>query len=180
MLNVTGYGKNFTLTTSNLEYIDQITADESGNVSGSFLPRKAYSNSTTLLIGDFGNGTEAKVISSSSYDEDDIPELEIKGYKSSISVDYKSTLTFHTTYEAPAGYKIVWSNGQEGDTCTLSKVTDSEYKVSAKLVKISDNSTISETSVETVKVSTNFFAKVVAFFKGIFGLLPEYIDNSKK
>ena len=62
MLNLTGYGSDFALATNNLEYIDQLTADESGAVSGSFVPRNAVEDSTTLLIGDFGNGVEARVI----------------------------------------------------------------------------------------------------------------------
>lgn len=106
--------------------------------------------------------------------------ISIKGYKSSISVDYNSKLIFHTTTEAPDGYKIVWSNGQEGSTCTINKATDKEYKISAKLVRISDGSTVKASQEETVNVDNGFFAKIIAFFRGLFGSLPVYEDNSRK
>lgn len=186
LLNVTGYGDDFTLTTSNLEYIDQITADESGNVTGSFSPRKAYTNSTTLLIGDFGSGVEAKklIATEETTGQEDpvviIPDINIKNYRSSLSVDYKSKLVFHTDIEAPDGYKIRWSNGNEGSTCTISQATNSEYKIKADLIRISDNTVVKSTQEETVKVNTGFFAKLIAFFKGLFGALPVYEDNNKK
>ena len=82
LLNVTGYGDDFTLTTSNLEYIDQVTADESGAVSGSFLPRQAVAGSTTLLIGDFGSGTEARQI---TVTEQTQPEEHQHTYTSAIT-----------------------------------------------------------------------------------------------
>ncbi len=180
LLNVTGYGSDFELTTSNLEYIDQLTADASGKVEGTFMPRNAYSNSTTMLIGKFGNTVQAKKLDVTEGTAEEIAEkFEIKGYVENLPVDYKATLTFTTTVEAPAGYKIVWSNGVEGKECTLTKVTNSEYQISAKLIKISDGTTLKETKVETVTVKTNFFAKLIAFFKGLFGSLPKYVDNKR-
>ena len=184
LLNVTGYGDNFTLSTGNLEYIDQITADASGRVSGKFVPRKAVSGSTTLLIGKFGNSVSAKKLTvteeTSGTPDPVIPDIKIKNYKSSLSVDYKSKLIFHTDIEAPDGYKIVWSNGNEGSTCTINQATDGEYKIKADLVRISDNKVVKSTQEETVKVNTGFFAKIIAFFKGLFGSLPVYEDNNKR
>ena len=66
LLNVTGYGSSFTLTTGSLQFIDRLTADENGKVSGSFVPRSAASGSTTLLIGDFGSGVEARKITATA------------------------------------------------------------------------------------------------------------------
>ena len=184
LLNVTGYGNDFVLKSSNLEYIDQLTADASGKVSGKFMPRKAVSGSTTLLIGNFGNGTEARKLTvteeTTGTPDPVIPDINIKNYKSSISVDYKAKLVFHTDIEAPAGHKIVWSNGDEGSTCTIDQAVNGEYKIKADLVRISDNKVIKSTQVEVVKVNTGFFAKIIAFFRGLFNVLPIYEDNSKK
>ena len=66
LLNVTGYGSSFTLTTGSLQFIDRLTADENGKVCGSFVPRSAASGSTTLLIGDFGSGVEARKITATA------------------------------------------------------------------------------------------------------------------
>lgn len=60
LLHVLNYGENFKLSTNNLLYIDQLTADESGKVSATFIPKYYDSTSTTLLIGDFGSGVESK------------------------------------------------------------------------------------------------------------------------
>ena len=185
LLNVTGYGNSFTLTSSNLEYIDQVTADASGKVSGKFMPRKNVSGSTTILIGKFGTGISAKKLTvteetTGSPDPEVIPDINIKNYKSSLSVDYKAKLIFHSDIEAPKGYKIVWSNGDEGSTCTIEQAVEGEYKIKADLVKTSDNKVVKSTKVETVKVNTGFFAKIIAFFRNLFKSLPVYEDNNKK
>ena len=148
------------------------------------MPRKAVSGSTTLLIGNFGNGTEARKLTvteeTTGTPDPVIPDINIKNYKSSLSVDYKAKLVFHTDIEAPAGYKVVWSNGNEGSTCTINQATDSEYRIFANLVRISDNAVVKTTQTETVKVNTGFFAKLIAFFRGLFNSLPVYEDNNKK
>ena len=184
LLNVTGYGNDFTLTSSNLEYIDQVTADASGKVSGKFMPRKKVSGSTTLLIGKFGDNISAKKLTvteeTTGTPDPVIPDINIKNYKSSLSVDYKAKLIFHTDIEAPKGYKIVWSNGEEGSTCTINQATNSEYKIKADLVRISDSKVVKSTKEETVTVNTGFFARIIAFFRGLFGSLPVYEDNERK
>ena len=58
LLNVTGYGDSFVLSGSNLLYIDRVVADGNGVITSSYIPKTFDENSTTLLIGDFGNGTE--------------------------------------------------------------------------------------------------------------------------
>ena len=60
LLNVTDYSDSFVLSNSNLLYIDQVVADENGVITSSYIPKTYDENSTTLLIGDFGNGTEVK------------------------------------------------------------------------------------------------------------------------
>lgn len=111
-----------------------------------------------------------------------IPDISIKNYRETLPVDYKSTLVFHiaSTSEIPNDYKIIWSNGDEGTTCTIDKAAEKEYKISAKLVKKSDGSTAASTREETVTVNTGFFAKIIAFFRSLFNALPRYEDNLKK
>ncbi len=92
LLNVTGYGSDFTLTTSNLEYIDQLTADENGAVSGTFLPRNAVSGNTTLLIGDFGSDTEVRQLNAT----EQTPHTHT--YTSSVTTAPTCTANGETTY----------------------------------------------------------------------------------
>ncbi|MCR5522746.1 MAG: DUF1542 domain-containing protein, partial [Clostridia bacterium] len=103
----------------------------------------------------------------------------VNGSKGTLNADYKSTVIFHTTAKAPDGYKIVWSNGQEGDECKFTAIK-SEYKISAKLVNNSTGETVQTTEEVTVKVSATFIAKIIAFFKSLFGSLPTYEDFKKK
>ena len=117
---------------------------------------------------------------SSEPDEPDFSGFKIKNYSSTLSVDYKSTVIFHTTMDAPEGYEIVWSNNIKGSECKLNSVTDKEYKVSAKMVNKTTGEAEAVTEEVTVKVNTGFFAKIIAFFKGLFGSLPTYEDFKKK
>ena len=104
----------------------------------------------------------------------------MRNYKSSITVDYKSKLVFHTDIEAPAGYWIIWSTGDVGSSCTVDRALNGEYKIKADLVRASDNKVIKSSQEEIVKVKTGFFAKIIAFFREIFSDLPVYEDNIKK
>ena len=110
--------------------------------------------------------------------ESEVPEIEIKGYQKTLPVDFKAKLTFHTTIEAPEGYEIVWQDGKtKGSTFTINQAAEKEYKIHADLMK--DGKVVKSTSEETVTVNTGFLAKIIAFFRGIFGSLPEYVDNEK-
>lgn len=99
LLNVTGYGKNFALSNNNLLYIDQLTADENGVVSTTMFPKYSDSNSTTLLIGDFGSGVEVRKLSSASDDEKtsvSVSDMELK---------YKNSAKITPVISAPDGAK---------------------------------------------------------------------------
>ncbi len=108
-----------------------------------------------------------------------IDNFTIKNYRATFSAKYKSTLIFHTEEEAPAGYKIVWSNGQEGSECKFT-ATQSEYKISAKLVNAVTGETVQTTDEVTITVNTGFFARLIAFFRTLFRSLPVYEDFKKK
>lgn len=110
----------------------------------------------------------------------DFSDFKIKDCSSTLSVDYKSTVIFHTTMEAPDGYEIVWSNDAKGSECELSSVTEKEYKISAKMVNKTTGETEAVTEEVTVSVNTGFFARIIAFFRGLFKSLPTYEDFKKK
>lgn len=107
-----------------------------------------------------------------------IPDLEIKNYQKSLNVSYKSKLVFHTNIEAPEGYEIVWSDGQKGSTFTVNNAINDEYRISARLMK--DGKAVKSTQEETVYVENGFFARILTFFRILFGKLPVYIDNIKQ
>ena len=103
------------------------------------------------------------------------PTIKIKNFTATKSVDYKATVTFTAiTTDVPEGATIQWfvneKKAETGETCTVKQAT-ADYTVQCKLIG-SDGSVLAESEVETVKVNTGFFAKLVAFFKGLFGSLP--------
>ena len=90
------------------------------------------------------------------------------------TVDYKATVKFSVSKEnIPADAEIQWFvNGGKagtGDTFQVSTVT-SGFSVQSKA--FTGGKLINESQVETVKVNTGFFAKLIAFFRGLFGSLP--------
>ena len=109
-----------------------------------------------------------------------VPDIEIKNYKDSFEVDYKSKVIISTTISAPEGYEIEWQDGTKGPVYTIGQATQKEYKVQAKLVRLSDRETVKTTHEETIKVNTGFFAKIIAFFRSLFNALPVYEDNRKQ
>ena len=165
---VTGYGAGFELSTTNLEYIDQLTADSNGVVNTSFIPRKDVAGSTTLLIGDFGNGTEFKAITP-KYLSVAIAIVNNPGTK---TINYGEGIRLYATATDAAGYTIKWYvNGTEyctGDTFEYRSLHD-DIEVTVKLVDsngnpvVKDGSEISEN--ETINVKDGFFQKLAAFFK---------------
>lgn len=127
--------------------------------------------------------TFTAVFEKNADNSDAIPDIAIKGYKKELKADYKSKLIFHADVKNADGCEIVWlvngsPTGQKGDTFTIEKATEKEYKISASLVK--DGKTVKTSDAETVTVNTGFFAKIIAFFKGLFNALPVYEDNLKK
>ena len=56
------------------------------------------------------------------------------------------------------------------------------YKIKAQVVYLNENfiaqsEVLSESEVENINVNTSFFAKLISFFRGLFGNLPVWIDN---
>lgn len=128
----------------------------------------------------FGEGNEA--LSNADFVPAGDPvklEVNIVGYKPTLDVDYKSTVVLHTDKQAPQGCKIVWSDGTTGNTFKAEKLK-ANLSISAKIVRVSDNTVIGETKTENINVSSGFFAKIIAFFREWFTGLPVYIDNIKQ
>lgn len=105
-------------------------------------------------------------------------ELKIRNYVATQTVGYKTTITFTADVVKPVdGEEIIWYiNGKEagvGSTLTVNQVTD-DFTVQCKTTDSSGN--IVESEIEEVKVKSGFFDKFIAFFKGLFGLLP-YIEQ---
>ncbi len=90
-------------------------------------------------------------------------------------LDYKASITFRAKVQGEVdGARIVWfvngSKAGEGESFRVEKAT-AQFTVQAKYML--GNETVDESGVETVPVNTGFFAKLAAFFKGLFGKLPE-------
>ena len=103
------------------------------------------------------------------------PQVAIKGFVRSRSVDYKATVNFSAkATDAPAGAAVHWfvngTDSGKGETFTVSKATAS-YTVQAKLIG-SDGKVLAESGTESVSVNTGFFARLIAFFRNLFGSLP--------
>lgn len=122
----------------------------------------------------------------SSPEEPDDPdvnglEITIKNYMKSLSVDYKSKLTFNSDVKNVDGYKIVWTvNGstKEGASYTIDQATEKEYRVSSSIMK--DGKIVKTSAEEVIYVNTGFFTRIITFFRSLFGKLPVYIDNIKQ
>ena len=105
-------------------------------------------------------------------------EIKIKtNGKTEKTVDYKSSVTFTAeTANSPQGAKIQWylndrpvsgANSKEFKVETLT----ADCKVQAKILG-KDGKPVCVSKVQSVKVKTDFFSKLIALFRQIFRLLP--------
>lgn len=103
------------------------------------------------------------------------PVIKIHNYTSSRTVDYRTTITFLTpVVENPVeGAKTHWFiDGQykgASDTYTV-KEAKKDFTVQVKYVN--GGKVLAESEIETVKVNAGFFARLKAFFRGLFKKLP--------
>ncbi len=103
------------------------------------------------------------------------PTIQIKNYVSTKSVSWRATLKLDAVVEnAPDGAEVHWFyNGEDklsGVPCYISNCRNT-FTIQAKLIS-KDGEVLAESDVETVTATGGFFAKLIAFFKGLFGLLP--------
>ncbi len=98
------------------------------------------------------------------------------GETKTVNTDFKPTVTFKAKLESvPEGAVVHWytggrDTGKTGNEFVLSAVQN-ETAVQAKLF-VGSNA-ISESGIVTIKPNTGFFAKLIAFFRGLFGSLPK-------
>ena len=101
--------------------------------------------------------------------------IAIRNYTAEKTVDYRTTITFTAVVgTSVSGAETHWFiDGEDkgaGETYTV-KEAKKNFTVQAKYVK--DGSVLAESEVETVKVNAGFFARLKAFFRGLFGRLPK-------
>ena len=95
------------------------------------------------------------------------------------TVDYKTTITFHSDLDTSVedGEVHWYVNGKDrgqGKDFTVDEAT-STYTVQSKVIK--DGVVIAESSIETIKVKSNFLQRIIAFIKRIFNRKAFFIDQ---
>lgn len=129
----------------------------------------------TLTVSGFGFYTGEKTVSFSSFS--DPAEIEIINYTPKLTVDYHSTVIFGVNAKNADSYDIVWyKNGEiagRGTTYKEEKVTK-DFIIQAKYAR--DEGTV-QSKQQFVEVKNSLFDRIIAFFRGLFGSLPEY-ENS--
>ena len=103
------------------------------------------------------------------------PTISIKNYVTSRTVDYRTTITFTAiSTDMPDNASIQWyidgEKAGEGEQITVEKAKET-FTVQAKVVDDSGK-ILNSTETELVKVKTDFFSKIIAFFRMLFGKLP--------
>lgn len=103
------------------------------------------------------------------------PSVEIKNYVETRTVCYKTTIIFTAeTNDLPDDAAVVWyENGElveSGNRVAKLRATK-DFTIQAKVID-NDGNVIAESDVENVKVKHTFIAKLIAFFKMLFGRLP--------
>ena len=109
----------------------------------------------------------------------DKPSVSIRNGVPSLSVGYRATVTLHADVTNPVpDAEIRWfvadTEAHTGDTLTLSQL---RADVAVRAEYVSDGRTLSVSDTETVHVETGFFAKLIAFFRALFGALPHIIQS---
>lgn len=108
------------------------------------------------------------------------PVIRIHNYAASRTIDYRTTITFSADeIQNPVpDAQIYWFiNGQHKGTGNAYTEYDTrnDFTVQAKYLK--DGIVLAESETETVKVNTGFFARLKAFFRALFGRLPNVVQE---
>ena len=109
-----------------------------------------------------------------------IPSVSIKGYTSTLTVDYKSTLIFHAVVENGDSSKVVWLKDGKPDGSGVSYTIEDATSSFSIQAQYSENDNKYDSKIENVSVKSGFFQKLIAFFRNLFNKLPVWEDNVKK
>ena len=118
---------------------------------------------------------------------DYLPKTSIKNYVKEKTIDYKATITLTAdTENMPSDARVVWLYQPitedsptyiVGDTLTIKNATTSFVAIAVICFDTGREPTgtddvYAKSEIERVKVNDGFFARLIAFFRGLFGLLP--------
>ncbi len=103
------------------------------------------------------------------------PSVDIRNFAYTSTVDYRTTITFTAiTKDIPKDSTVVWYiDGQksgEGERFIVKEAREA-FTVQAKIVDKKGN-VLNDSETELVKVKADFFSKIIAFFRMLFGMLP--------
>lgn len=141
----------------------------------------AVSKGTTVITvttADDKYSAKCEVIVNESSSTIRPPSIEIRNYTSTLKVDYKTTITFTAMVEnLPNEAVVQWYKDdvliETGETCTIKQATN-EFNIQAKILL--NGAVAAESQKEKVEVNKGFFARIIAFFKMLFGLLPVIVQ----
>ena len=102
-------------------------------------------------------------------------KISINNYTASTTVPFRATMVLTAIFEnAPKGSEVHWYvDGKhigEGDTLTATNIRE-KFTAQAKL-RDKDGNILASSEMETVNVRSGIIARIVAFFRSIFGMLP--------
>ena len=188
-----GGNTSFTLSVCNMPTKTQYYVGESFDQSGLALTA-TYSDGSTKTITSgftctgFSSATNGAKTITVSYEGktttfvvfvENKPIITIHDYTANKTVDYRTTITFSVDEiqnPVPDAQVYWFINGQNqgaSDTYTEREATTG-FTVQAKYIRA--GSVLAESEVEAVKVNNGFFARLVAFFRGLFGRLPKIVQ----
>ncbi len=118
--------------------------------------------------------------------ENEKKEIKIEIRKPSITtISYGDSIILHAdVVNMPADAKIVWeanndnfsyTPSEDGKTCKISPESKGDTAFTAKIVDKDENTICSDEQLMTSKAG--FFDKIIAFFRGIFGLSKTYSES---
>ena len=106
------------------------------------------------------------------------PSITIKGFGDSYSAAYRTTFRFHIeTSNIPADAQIQWYlNGKKTNAVgPIAKYDEAKSDFTVQAVVVQNGKIIAKSQVVNVHVNSGFFARLVAFFRSLFGTLP-YVE----
>lgn len=107
--------------------------------------------------------------------------VSIAGYKESLKVGYYSTVTLHAEVDIPFSSQIKWFvNGEHYSSGETFTITEADESFEVYFTVDDGKGYVIKSETETVTVKTDFFSKLLAFFRLIFNNLPEWVDNVRQ